>query len=136
MTKLRLRADGTDDLEIIAAAVQDAIFKVGEARFDSSRRFFTLRLSRYTHETGAFRVESGLRFDGVLNVRAQGVDLAKPDAFAVILGLDFEATDLPAGLLNLKLAGGGTIQVYVEAIDMTLADVGELRATKKIPKHD
>lgn len=136
MNKLKLRADGTDDLEIIAASVQDAIFKVGETKFDPARRFFSLRLSRYTHELGPYRIESGLRFDGVLNVRSQGVDTNKPDAFAVVLGLAFEATDLPAGLLALRLAGGGVIQIYVEAIDITLADVGDFRPTKKIPSHE
>ena len=83
-----------------------------------------------------FRIESGLRLDGVLSVKSQGVDLGKRDAYAVILGFAFEATDMPAGNLTLTLAGGGTIQIEVEAIDVTLADIGEPRKTKRVPKHD
>lgn len=137
MNKLRLRASDTGDLEIIAGAVQDSIFQVGQSRYDKAGLSFTLRLSRYMREMDTpHRVESGLRFDGVLSVKSQGVDLAKQDAYAVILGLIYEATDTPAGIVSVTLAGGGVIQIEVEAIDATLADIGDARKTKRIPKHD
>ena len=137
MNKLRLRASDTGDLEIIAGAVQDSIFQVGQSRYDKAGLSFTLRLSRYMREMDTpHRVESGLRFDGVLSVKSQGVDLAKQDAYAVILGLIYEATDTPGGIVSMTLAGGGVIQIEVEAIDATLADIGDPRKTKRIPKHD
>ena len=137
MNKLRLRASDTGDLEIFAGAVQDSIFQIGQSRYDRAGLSFTLRLSRYMREMDTpHRVESGLRFDGVLSVKSQGVDLAKQDAYAVILGLIYEATDTPAGIVSVTLAGGGVIQIEVEAIDATLADIGDARKTKRIPKHD
>lgn len=137
MTKLRLLATDTPDLEVIASAVQDGIFQIGQSRFDKNARSFTLRVSRFMHEGDKpLRVESGLRFDGVMAVRSQGVAQDKFDAYAVVLGIEFSAADLPAGVINLTLAGGGIIQIEVEAIDVTLADIGEPRATKKIPTHD
>ena len=137
MNKLRLLASEPSDLEIIAGAVQDAIFQIGQSRYDRNGHSFTLRLSRYMHEIDKpHRIESGLRFDGVMSVRSQGIDMAKKDAFAVILGMTFEATDLPAGHINLTLAGGGMMQLDVEAIDVTLADVGGPQPTKRVPKHD
>lgn len=137
MNKLRLRASDTGDLEIIAGAVQDSIFQIGQSRYDKAGLSFTLRLSRYMREMDTpHRVESGLRFDGVLSVKSQGVDLAKQDAYAVILGLIYEATDTPVGIVSMTLAGGGVIQIEVEAIDATLADIGDARKTKRIPKHD
>jgi len=45
MTKLKLLAADTSDLEVIASAVQDSIFQIGQTRFDSKGRSFTLRLS-------------------------------------------------------------------------------------------
>jgi len=137
MTKLRLLATETSDLEVIAGAVQDSIFQIGQTRYDRKGRSFTLRLSRYMREKPKpYRIESGLRFDGVMKVRAQGVDLSKTDAFAVILGLTFTPTDAPAGLIELTLAGGGIIQIDAEALDVTLADIGDPTPTKRIPKHD
>ena len=137
MTKLKLLAADTPDLEVIASAVQDSIFQIGQTRLDSKGRSFTLRLSRYMHETSSpQRIECGLRFDGVMSVSSQGVATQKGEAFAVILGLDFAADDSPAGQVFLRLAGGGTIRISVEAIDVTLADHGDARPTKRIPTHD
>jgi len=45
MTELKLRAVETSDIEVIASAIQDAIFQVGQTRYDASSRSFTLRLS-------------------------------------------------------------------------------------------
>jgi hypothetical protein len=137
MTNLHLLAADTPDLEVIAAAVQDGIFQIGQTRFEADARSFTLRLSRYMHESSTpLRIESGLRFDGVLKVRSQGVAQDKAEAYAVVLNLKFEETDSPAGRMNLTLAGGGVIQIEVEAIDVTLADIGDPRKTKNIPAHD
>ena len=137
MTELKLLAADTSDLEVIASAVQDSIFQIGQTRFDREGRSFTLRLSRYMHEANKpMRIESGLRFDGVLSVSSQGVAMEKEEAFAVVLGLEFIVDDGPAGYFFLKLAGGGTIRIAVECVDVTLADHGDARPTKRIPKHD
>jgi len=137
MTELKLRATENADIEVIASAVQDAIFQIGQTRFDANGRSFTLRLSRYRHESKTpERIECGLRFDGVMAAKSQGVETVIKEAFAVILGLKFVAEDGPAGYFNLNLAGGGTIRLDVEAIDLTLADRGKARPTKHIPAHD
>jgi len=137
MTELKLLAADVSDIEVIASAVQDSIFQIGQTRYDRDGRSFTLRLSRYMHEVGKpLRIESGLRFDGVISVSSQGVAMEKTEAFAVVLGLEFIVDDSPAGEFYLKLAGGGTIRIAAEAIDVTLADRGEPRLTKRIPKHD
>ncbi|MEP3655099.1 MAG: DUF2948 family protein [Litorimonas sp.] len=137
MTKLKLLAANVSDLEVIASAVQDSIFQIGQTRFDRDGRSFTLRLSRYMHEAAKpNRIESGLRFDGVVSVSSQGVAMEKREAFVVVLGLEFLVDDSPAGQFYLNLAGGGTIRIAAEAIDVTLADRGDARPTKRIPKHD
>ena len=136
MTKLRLRAETKADLAIIAAAVQDAILRVGEINYNMTGRFLTLRMSRFRHEAdmGA-RAQSGLRFDGVLSVKARGIDRSDPEAMAVLLNLDFEETDVPAGIMKLIFAGGGELHAEVEALDVILADVTDARETDKLPLH-
>ncbi len=136
MTKLRLRAETQADLEIISASVQDAILRVGEIIYDLRGRSLTLRMTRFAHETDtSARAQSGLRFDGVMNVRTRGIDRSDPEAMAVLLNLDFEETDKPAGLITLIFAGGGELQADVEALDVMLADVTEVRETDKLPLH-
>jgi len=106
--ELKLRAADSSDVEVIASAIQDSIFQIGQARFEKTGRSFTLRLSRYMHELGnAHRIESGLRFDGVLSVSSQGRFCCYP-----------------------------MLRITVECIDVTLADRGDPRPTKRIPKHD
>lgn len=136
MTKLRLRAETQADLDIIAAAVQDAILRVGEITYNMRGRSLTLRMSRFRHEDDAgARAQSGLRFDGVLNVKARGIDRSDPEAMAVLLNLDFELTDAPAGIMRLVFAGGGELHADVEALEVILADVTEARETDKLPLH-
>ena len=136
MTKLRLRAESQADLEIIAAAVQDAILRVGEIIYDLRGRSLTLRMTRFRHEADkAARAQSGLRFDGVMNVRTRGIDRSDPEAMAVLLNIDFQMTDKPAGLITLIFAGGGELQAEVEALEVILADVTDARETDKLPLH-
>ncbi len=137
MTELKLRAVDSPDIEVVASAVQDAIFQIGQTRYDATGRSFTLRLSRYRHEsTTPQRIECGLRFDGVMSVQSQGVNTEKSEAYAVILGLEFDQIDAPAGQFNVLLAGGGVIRLSVESVDITLADRGDPSPTKRIPNHD
>ncbi len=137
MTKLRLLAQDKDDLPLIASAVQDAIMRVGDVRFDRKARYVSLRLSRYRHEVGTpSRIESGLRIDGVMSFQSHGIDTANPDALAVMLDMTFEPIDDLAGMVVLTFAGGGAMRLEVEAVDVTLADIGKPRNTKSVPDHD
>ena len=136
MSKLRLKAETQADLEIIAAAVQDAILRVGEINYDLRGRSLTLRMTRFQHESDkAARAQSGLRFDGVLGVRTRGIDRSDPEAMAVLLNIVFNETDKPAGAISLIFAGGGELQADVECLDVTLADVTDARQTDKLPLH-
>jgi len=136
MTKLRLRAETQADLEVIAAAVQDAILRVGEITYNMRAMSLTLRMSRFRHEDdkGA-RAQSGLRFDGVLNVKTRGIDRSDPEAMAVLLSLEYEEIDSPGGILKLIFAGGGQLHADVEMLDVILADVTDARMTDKLPMH-
>ncbi|MEL6686442.1 MAG: DUF2948 family protein [Pseudomonadota bacterium] len=134
---LKLIANDADDLKILASALQDAILRVGDIRFDPVARAVSLRVSRYRHESGVKeRIECGVRIDGVMSLQSLGVSRDNKDAFMVILDAVFEETDAPAGQLDIMLAGGGALRVLVEGLDVLLADVGEPRATTSEPDHD
>ena len=77
---LRLLAEDEDDLEVISAALQDAIAKVGDIEWDAKARRFTLALNRYLWETPA----------GLLGARVRGVDR--------LIGAPVMATDLRASV--------------------------------------
>jgi len=135
---LRLKAEDPDDLKVIASALQDAVVAVDTLRYDKSGLNFTLRGSRFRHETDSqARVLTGLRIDGVTAARTRGIDRSTPDSFAVLLdiGFDDESDDAIGGTLTLTFAGGGAIALEVECLDMILADVGDARPVSAVPDH-
>ena len=133
---LKLIANDADDLRVLSAALQDAIIRVGDIRFDPVGRSATLQMSRYRHEDARpSRILSGLRLDGVLAMQSHGFDRSNPDAYAVLLDVAFEETDAPAGTVLMTLAGGGMIRLQVEALDATLADAGEAKRARARPDH-
>lgn len=139
MTKaLRIAAQSPEDLTILSASLQDAILRIGDISYQKSAHALSLRISRFSHEHQgqASRILAGLRFDGVLGIKARGLDRSDPDNLCVLLGLHFEHGEtFPEGELYLIFAGGGEICMQVECIDAILTDVAKPRQTDKIPLH-
>jgi len=137
MSALKLLAKDADDLKVIAAALQDAIMRIRDITVSRSSRSLSLRLWRFRNESDKNeRVLTGLRLDGVLDVKARGIDRSDPDAMIVLLNIDFKADDTPpGGQINLQFAGGGEMQLTAEAIEIICADISDPKPTDKIPIH-
>jgi hypothetical protein len=143
MTKhepLRLLAEDEDDLEVISAALQDAIAKVGDIEWDAKGRRFTLALNRYLWETPAgllgARVRTGLQFGSVLAVKSRNLRRDPPDAVIELLAVRFEAGEAPGGAIRLAFAGGGDLELTVECVDAALADISAPWPTPSTPAHE
>lgn len=139
---LKLIAEDASDLEVIAAAAQDALLRVGEAKFDKRARRFTLVLSRFRWETagdkGPYeRVRAALSFESVLSVKSKRVALGEPNALAALLSIHFTpAEEPPGGVVRAVLAGGGEIAIEAECIDALLVDLGPVWSTPRRPDHE
>lgn len=142
MGQLKLMAEDAADLEIIAAAAQDGLVRVGELKFDAKSRRFVVLMNRFrwetAKETGPFeRIRAALSFEGVLGVKSRKVRQDAPDALAAILSMGFApAPEPPGGVVRLTLAGGGEIALEVECLDAVLLDMGAAWATPRRPDHD
>ena len=139
---LKLLAEDAADLDIIAAAAQDALVRVGDLAFDKKARRFTALINRFRWETagdhGPYeRVRSALSFESVLNVKSRKVRHDAPDALAAVLQLGFApAAEPPGGTVQVVLAGGGEIAVEVECLDALLMDIGTPWRTPRRPDHE
>ena len=142
---LRLLAEEAEDLKIIAAAVQDAVVKAGNLKYEKRSRRFALELNRYRWETApkrkgqpGERVRSLLAFDGVLGVKTRGITKADPELILSLLSADFVAdvAELPGGKVTLLFAGDGEIMLAVEALDATLLDSDYVWPTRNVPSHE
>ena len=140
---LNLGAQDADELQVLSALIQDAIFPITEMTWQAKQRRFGLLLNRFRWEEGAYgqtapeRVQSILVVDNVMSVASQGVDRAEADMILSVLSATFEAGDDGAGDIVFTLAGDGAIRLSVEAIELTLKDVTRpyVAPSKKAPSH-
>jgi hypothetical protein len=139
---LKLMAEDAADLDIIAAAAQDALVRIGDVSFDKKARRFALLINRFrweqAGEEGPFeRVRAALSFEGVLSVKSRKLRLDAPDALASLLQIGFTpAEEPPGGEVRLMLAGGGEIVLEVECLDALLLDIGATWRTPRRPDHE
>ena len=136
---LRLLAIDADDLQIVSAALQDAIAHVGDIRFEPKARTLTIMFNRYRWEGPedpcGERVVSALQFGDVVRVRQRGLASDDPGALVSCLALGFEAAEPPGGAILLRFSHGGDLAVEVECIDAVLADVSEAWPAGRAPDH-
>lgn len=142
---LRLQALDGDDLKVISALVQDAVFPVTEMTWEPKRRRFAALLNRFRWEdhpraevSGDFeRVQSLLVINDVLAVASNGLDRGDKDLVLSVLAVDFQPGEDGAGHVTLLLAGDGEIRLSVECLDVALSDVTRpyLAPSRKAPAH-
>lgn len=143
---LKLVALDAEDLTVISALVQDAVFPATEMTWQPKRRRFALLLNRFRWEDvekaargrrPVERVQSVLAVSDVEKVQSQGVDRGDKDFVLSLLSISFEPGEDGTGRVILTLAGDGAIALEVEALDVVLQDVTRPYAApaKRAPRH-
>ncbi|CUH84760.1 DUF2948 family protein [Thalassovita mediterranea] len=141
---LNLGAFDGDDLKVLSALAQDAVFPISEMRWQAAERRFALLLNRFRWEDsgrdrhGAERVQSILVIENVQRVASQGIDRSDKEMILSLLSIDWQEGEDANGALELVLAGDGGIRLEVEALEVSLRDVTRpYRAPSgKAPEHD
>lgn len=141
----RLQAQDTEGLTLLSAMLQDAVLRVGDIAWLPNRRRFAFGGSRFRREAAGGggtpeRIGFGAHIDTVLSVARRGIAQDRPDDLLVLLAVTAEpaAAEAPDGpwALGLIFAGGSAINLRVECIDMSLADLGAPYDTRLTPDHD
>jgi hypothetical protein len=136
---LRLAASDAEDLDVLSARLQDAVFKLKDARWQPKQRRFAAVVNRLQWEEGGkTRVRAGLHFNGVLKAQSSMVKLGAGEAVVSLLAIRFVPAggEDPGGVIEIVLAGGGMIRLTVECIDAELADLTGPWAARGTPDHD
>jgi hypothetical protein len=139
---LKLMAEDAADLDIIAAAAQDALLRVGDITYDSKARRFAALINRFRWEEADAkapfeRIRSAISFESVLSVKSRKVRTESPDAVASLLSITFTPDEEPpSGTVRLVLAGGGEFLLEVECLDALLLDMGAAWRTPRRPDHE
>ncbi len=145
MSNLRLKAEDAEDLQVLAAYLQDAVVLVKDIAYLPATRRLALVANRFcwedemgiepsgrTHK----RARTGLHFDNVEKVRSRNIEQDRQDGVLNLLTIGFEEATAPSGSIVLTFSGDGEIRIDVEALDAHLADMGSSWDTPNLPSHD
>ena len=135
---LRLLAEDGDDLAVISAALQDAVIKIGDIRYEAAAHRLTLAANRFRWEArgrSRERVRTGIQFGGVLAVQGRKLRRDAPNAVVELLAIAFEPGEVPGGVITLTFAGGGDLRLEVECVDVILSDVSAAWQARSTPEH-
>lgn len=145
---LKLIAKDEEDLQVIAACLQDAVLPMGEMGYQPHVRRFAMVVGRFCWENfegdgasgdgpgdesgGASyqRVHCAIRFDGVKAVKLHGMDRSRRSRIVELLTV--ERGD---GHIDLVFAGGGVVRLVTDRILCRLEDVDEPWPTQWRPEH-
>jgi hypothetical protein len=142
MTELKLLALDKDDLDVVSAHMQDAVFKLADVSWSASEKMFSLAANRFDWEAatgkrkGFERHRAALVFKRALAVRSTGIDRNRKEDVLSLLAVRFvQKGEGPEGTVELVLSGGATIALDVECIEVALADIGGAWETASRPRH-
>ncbi len=150
MSDLRLSAEDSDDLAVMAAYLQDAVLLVKDVAYLPGTRRIALVMNRFCWENEMgkeatrrpgrkthLRARTGLHFDQVEGVKARNIAQDRPDGVLNLLTISFEpGRDAPGGTIVLTFSGNGEIRIDVEALEAHLADMGGRWETPNLPSHE
>jgi hypothetical protein len=150
---LKVIARDAEDLAVVSACLQDALIPLNEMRYLPQERRFIMVANRFRWERAARggeeaapdadasfdsdedfgalqRTNAGICIDRVLSVRSRNIDRSRPDDFLSVLSVQLEDNKL-----SFLFAGGGVIQIEVEALVLYLSDLGKAWPTRWQPDH-
>lgn len=136
---LRLLAQDADDLEVISAALQDAVTRIGDIQWEARDRRLTIAFNRFCWETetpDGTRVRSAVQLGGVMQVKARNLRRDAKDAVLELLALTFDPGEAPGGVITFAFADGGDLAATVECIDAALADLSAPWPAPHTPGHE
>jgi hypothetical protein len=140
MTDLKLLALDEEDLEVVSAHVQDATIRTADMGFAKGDKRFALLMNRFDWASDqprakGLRKRAALHFEAVTHAAFAGFDPSAPEGVVELLAIHFRPSVAPAGVVELRLAGGGTIRLTVDYLEARLSDLGAAWAARAKPAH-
>lgn len=139
MEPLKFVALDPDDLEVVATHLQDAEVKVADVHWRPQEKRLVIGLNRFDWQAwNAFTPEmcrrrAALRFERVLSCKCKHVTPAGKDAILNLLTVEFEPSDMPAGVVTLVFSGDKVLRLEVECLEVELVDLGPTQVGEARP---
>ncbi|MEM9470619.1 MAG: DUF2948 family protein [Pseudomonadota bacterium] len=138
---IKIAALDEEDLAVISAHLQDAVFAVGDLRWMKKTSKLSVVANRYVHfgnksGTGERRL-CGVQISRVRRVSARNITMSDETAIVSLLAMTFiPGEQAPEGTIELSFAGGGAVRVEVECIEVAMADLSAAWPARARPDHD
>jgi hypothetical protein len=136
---LKLLALDREGLGVISAHAQNTCVKRADMVWLPKQRRFVVAGMRFdwvkAKRGPAERVSSVLRFDRVQKVSRLGLPQGDKDVTLNLLGVTFQKTDPPAGMIMLAFADGALIRLDVECVEVELCDMDDRAPAESCPGH-
>lgn len=138
---LRMIAEDEDDLQVIAACLQDALVPLSGMEYDQGAKQFHLVANRFCWECAPevverdsfyTRVPVGLAFHHVTEIKTKDLDLQNKNELVNLLTIH----DQNKNCIHLIFSGGTEIRLTVDKISCHLKDVDEPYPTPNKPSHE
>lgn len=141
--RLRLKAIDQDDLQIMAACLQDALIPLCEMAFMVDEHRFMAAFSRFQWEHSGtsdsadslMLCQSALRVDHVREVKYRGLDRELDGVKFELLTISATEAGDHGFDIALLFAGDVAIKLRVDQLHLTLEDFGDPWAATISPKH-
>lgn len=129
--QLRLIGHEAEDVPVISALMQDAAVRVDDIVFDTRAKRFAMAANRYCWEKDVpARTRSALRVECVTRAQRKGWPA---DGNAVLALLAIRPDD---NGLTFDFAGGASVRLETECVDIVLEDLSGPWGARTVPKHD
>lgn len=150
MSALKIMAMDEEDLTVLSAHCQDAVFKAADVTWLAAEKRFLISLNRFVWEKAQNasglkgllgrksyeRHNAVLHFEQVSQAQTKGLGPSDPDTVFSLLSIEFfGGADGVSGQLELILADGHSIRLDVGCIEVRLADFDAAWETTNKPKH-
>ncbi len=141
MTEAKIAALDAEDLAILSAQVQDAVLTVADIAWQKSAGRVVIAMNRFVRgKRGLFgtpdeRRRAVLQIDKVSAFRSIGIAKRQAEEVLAIMALRFVPSELPAGSIEIVLAGGGMLKAEAECIEVRLTDLGPRWQASSRPAH-
>jgi len=156
--RLRLRAGDAEDMDVVAALLQDALVPLPDMTFQKQQRRFVMVANRFRWRESDLtegaplrpkplegdasfedsedapaheRINTGVRFDKVLRVQSKGINDHARDQILNLLTIVTEPKSI-----TLLFSEDAVIRLEVEEIRCHVEDVGDPWPTRWRPHHD
>ena len=141
--RLNLTGENEEDLNIMSAYLQDSIVLTKDITFLKKNKSFIMMANRFMWEDpekGLFReakrIRTAIKFANVIKVKSKNIGQKNASEPLDFLAMKSNIDNDENKKIKIFFAGNSAIFMLLEAIEITMNDLGEPWSVKSIPKHE